>query len=248
MQLQVKQGLCLFEGSLPVDHLNPGLKHTVHYGRETGQKGSLDWFAMFCFERNNKRVKSMVKNTSAPVVSLANNVQSDIKARVDVFNDTAPSEFQCRQPITLTVRNRRYHLSQRERRDMEELGTTSFDDLQAFKVATVLGVHFRTGGWGRHRCGSVITTIYRGVSRYCIVNAFLMVTDETYASVTWLSVPIYPYLPFKIVLKVKLITDALQLLHPSVIPVDRIVPTTVSVMPDSDGIHFWMMRGKGIDR
>ena len=72
---------------MPVDHLNPGLKHTVHYGRETGRKGSLGWFSMFCFERNNKRVKKMVKNTSAPVVSLDNNILSDIKTRIDVFND-----------------------------------------------------------------------------------------------------------------------------------------------------------------
>ena len=74
-----------------------------------------------------------------------------------------------------------------------------------------------------------------------------MVADETYASVTWLSTPIYPYLPFKIVVKVKLITDDEQLSHPSVIPVNRIQPTAVSVMPDSDDIHFWMMREKGID-
>ena len=39
-----------------------------------------------------------------------------------------------------------------------------------------------------------------------------------------------------------------QRLHPNVMPADRIQPTTVSVMPDNDGIHFWMMRGKGIDR
>ena len=248
MRLQLKQGLCLFEGSLPVDHLNPGLKHTVHYGRETQRKGCLDWFTMFCFERNNKRVKKMVKSTSYPVVSLANNVQADIISRIDVFADKSPSDFQCEEPITLTVPIKGYHLSQRERRSMETWGTTSFEDSQTFKVARVLGVHFRTGGWGRRRCGSVITTIYRGVSRYCIVNAFLMVTDKTYASVTWLSTPIYPYLPFKIVVKVKLITDVQQLLHPSVIPVDRIQPTTVSVMPDTDGIHFWMMREKGIDR
>ena len=231
-----------------MDHLNPGLKHTVHYVRETEKKGCLDWFSMFSFERNNKRVKSMVKSTSCPVGSLANNLQSDIISRIDVFTDKSPSDFQCEEPITLTVPIKGYHLSQRERRSMETWGTTSFEDLRAFKVARVLRVHFRTGGWGRHRCGSVITTIYRGVSRCCIVDAFLMVTDETYASVTWLSTPIYPYLPFKIVVKVKLITDAEQLLHPSVIPADRIQPTSVSVMPDSDGIHFWMMRGKGIDR
>ena len=231
-----------------MDHLNPGLKHLVHYGRETGQKGSLDWFAMFVFERNNKRVKGMVKHTAQPVKSLANNLESDITTRLELFASKKPSDYECAQPITLGVRDRLYAVSQRERDGMEALGVTSFDDLQAFKVATVLGVHFRTGGWGRRRCGSVITTIYRGISRYCQVNAFFLVSDETYASVTWMSTPIYPHPPYKIVLKVKLITDAEQLLHPSVIPADRIQPTSVSVMPDSDGIHFCMMRGKGIDR
>ena len=51
------------------------------------------------------------------------------------------------------------------------LGVTSFSDFRAFKVAKVLGVHFRSGQWGCLRCSSVITTIYRGTSRYCIVNA-----------------------------------------------------------------------------
>ena len=236
------------EGSMPVDHLNPALKHLVHYGSETAKKGCLDWFAMFVFERNNKRVKGMVKSTSQPVTSLANNLQSDITTRLEILADKPPSDFECPQPIVFTVRIKRYDLSQRVRDGLEALGTTAFDDVQAFKVATVMGAHFRTGGWGRHRCDSVITTIYRDISRYCIVNAFLSVTDRTYASVTWLSTPIYPYLPFKVVVKVTIISDNEQRLYPSVIPADRIQPTTVSVMPDSDGVHFWMMRGKGLDR
>ena len=75
-----------------------------------------------------------------------------------------------------------------------------------------------------------------------------MVEDKTYVSVTWLSTPMYPYSPFKIVVKVKLMTDVEQMLHPSVMPVDRIQPTIVAVMPDGDNVHFWMMREKGIDR
>ena len=43
-------------------------------------------------------------------------------------------------------------------------------------------------------------------------------------------------------------TPAHQLLYPSVIPVDRIEHCTISVLPHSDGIHFYMMRDKGIDR
>ena len=131
---------------------------------------------------------------------------------------------------------------------MQMLGVTSFSDFRAFKVAKVLGVHFRSGQWGCRRCNSVITTIHRDISRYCIVNAFFLVQEKAYASVTWLTTPTYPCLPFKIVVKVRLMMPAQQLLCPSVIPVDRIEPCTVSVMPDSDGIHFFMLRDKGIDR
>ena len=53
----------LLEGSFPVDHLNPALKHVIHYGPQTGDAGVLDWVSMFVFERNNKRVKDMVKHT-----------------------------------------------------------------------------------------------------------------------------------------------------------------------------------------
>ena len=82
------------------------------------------------------------------MVSLANNVQADIISRIDVFTDKSPSDFQCEEPITLTVPIKGYHLSQRERRSMETWGTTSFEDLQTFKVVRALGVHFRTGGVG----------------------------------------------------------------------------------------------------
>ena len=54
--------------------------------------------------------------------------------------------------------------------------------------------------------------------------------------------------PFKIVVKVTLMTPEQQLLFPSVIPVGRIEPCTVSVIPDSDGIHFNMLCDKGVDR
>ena len=131
-----------------MDHLNPGLKHLVHYGRDTAKKGSLDWFAMFVFERNNKRVKGMVQHTAQPVTSLANNLESDITARIDLFTSKKSSDFEGPQPITWGACDRLYDISQRERDGMEALGVTSFDDLRAFKVATVLGVHFRTGGVG----------------------------------------------------------------------------------------------------
>ena len=107
----------------------------------------------------------------------------------------------------------------------------------------------RGGEWGKRRCGSVITTIYRQVSRYyCIVNVFLEVQGKAYASVTWLSTPMYPCLPFKLVVRVRMLTPEQQCQHRSIIPVDRIEPCTVAVLPHNDGVHFYMLRDKGTDR
>lgn len=59
------RGLVLLEGSFPVSHLNPALHHLVHYGMQTAKGGLLRWVAMWCFERNNKRMKRLVRNTGA---------------------------------------------------------------------------------------------------------------------------------------------------------------------------------------
>ena len=182
MTRDVGRGLVLLEGSFPVDHLNPGLKHLVHYGPQTGSRGLLDWFAMWSFERNNKRVKKMVKHAVRPLSSLANHIELDISTKMDSFSK--PSLNQGTE-IELTVSVKDYDLAGRATQALESLGVTSFRDLKFFKTCKVLGVvHFRSGEWGCRRCGSVITTIYRGISRYCIVDMFLMVQDKEYACVT----------------------------------------------------------------
>ena len=244
----VVKGLVLVEGSFPVDHLNPALKHLVHYGQQTAKNALLDWFSMFCFERNNKRVKGMVHHTAMPLSSVANHVELDIQGRIDAFSTKTASDFACVPAASLSMRIKDYDLSQRQKDDLQVLGVTSFRDFRAFQVVKVVGVHFRSGQWAQRRCSSVITIIHRDVSRYCVVNAFFLVQGKAYATVTWLSTPIYPCLPFKLVVKVRLVIPAHQLLCPSVIPVDRIEPCTVAVMPASDGIHFYMLRDRGIDR
>ena len=248
MGVSLVKGLVLLEGSFPVDHLNPALKHVVHYGPQTGDVGVLDWFAMFCFERKNKQVKGMVKNTVVPLASLANHVELDILAKLDVLSREDSVGGESPDFLILKVPMRRYRLSEREKNGMRALGITSFQRFQVFQAAHVLGVHFRGGEWGCHRCGSVIATIYRGVSRYCILKAFIQVQGKVYASVTWLSAPIYPYPHFKIVVKVRMMTPEQERVHRGVISVDRIEPCAVAVLPDEDGVHYYMLRDKGIDR
>ena len=85
MALGVVKGLVLLEGCFPIDHLNPALKHLVHYAQQTAQNAILDWYSMFCFERNNKRVKGLVHHTAMPLSSVANHVELDIQSRMELF-------------------------------------------------------------------------------------------------------------------------------------------------------------------
>ena len=80
------------------------------------------------------------------------------------------------------------------------------------------------------------------------MNVFLQLEGKAYVSVTWLSTPTYPCAPFKLVVKVRMLTPQQQRSHRSVIPVDRIDPCTVAVLPHNDGVHFYMTRDKGTDR
>ena len=38
--------------------------------------------------------------------------------------------------------------------------------------------HLKAGEWGGGPCGSVITTIYNGRSRYCVVDKFIQVQNN----------------------------------------------------------------------
>ena len=111
MKVGVDKGVSLLEGSFPVDHLHPALKHLLHYGKQTGDTGLLDWLSMFCFERNNKQVKHMVKSASHPLASLANHVEIDILARLELLakltadDVRAPLEPRLRNDVFLPIEN-----------------------------------------------------------------------------------------------------------------------------------------------
>ena len=133
-----------------------------------------------------------------------------------------------------------YHLINRR-------GVTDLSDLKGYRAVKILGQHFRVGEWGRQRCGSVVTTMVDHISRYCIVDRFFTVQQKTFALVTWLSVPTYPYAPNPLVVLVRF--PPIDSTQPSrVLSVDCIIPTNVSVLPDDDGVHFRVMRDKGTDR
>jgi hypothetical protein len=246
---QLLKGLVMLEGSFPVSHLNPALHHLVHYAVETARVGSLVWVSMNSFERNNKRMKGMVRSNAHPDVSLANDTQVDIAARVNSLDKdllgTQPPPL-----ITLSTKisGGLYIPTRRQRYCMSLIGVKRFDHIQGYNVARIRGIHFSCGEWGQRTCGSVFTTVYRGRSVYGILDRFMFVHGVEYAAVTWLSKPFYPYAPITLVVRVRMLLAADQPLNRCVIRCDRIEPCGVNVMPDEDGVHYYMMRTRGFDR
>ena len=151
--------------------------------------------------------------------------------------------------VELKARSRKFYIPSRDEKfAMGLVGATDFTNVTSFEIARVQGQHFKAGEWGQRRCGSVFVTTYRGRARYGIIARFLGVQDRTYAVVNWLSPPVYPFYPLTLLVKTKLMRAADQPRYRCVIRVNEIEPTGVGVMPDEDGIHFWMMRVKGTDR
>ena len=248
---QLVLGLVLLEGSFPVGHLNPILHHLVHYGMQTARNGSLNWTSLFCFERNNKRMKNLVRSNVHPEASLANMIQIDISSRTVTFEERLP----CEQPapaVALISRGRGrgkfYIVSRREKIALGLLGVTRFEGVRSFEAARIQGVHFKSGEWGHRICGSVITTVYCGRSRYGYVKRFLFVQSREFAVVNWLSKPIYPYAPITLVVRVHMLPETDQPSYRCVISCDDIEPCSVCVLPDDDGVHYNMMRTDGTDR
>ena len=95
-------GLCMVEGSIPAMHLNPLLHRFVHYPKLTAKKGCLRWFAMWTFERYNKKVKSLVKNKANPAASIASNVKLDMAARfvAHAHDEGADPQFEMKRAHT----------------------------------------------------------------------------------------------------------------------------------------------------
>jgi hypothetical protein len=241
-------GFILLEGGFPVDHINHAAHHFTHYGGQTYLAGLLRWCSMRVFERNNKRIKGLVRGTRRPLTELANNLQMDIATRFTCYEDQSELHGD-RPPRSILFSSTTHSWSRRERLRLSMMGVTSTtQNVMCFNAARILGVHFRANEWGQQTCGSVLTTIYLGRSRYCVVKRFLRTQNKSFAIVDWLSTPHYPYHPIRIVARVRELSPDEQLRHPPIISIDRVEPCQVAVLPDEDGLHYWMMRGSGTDR
>jgi len=155
--------------------------------------------------------------------------------------------------ISVSRRDRKFlGLTRNELGELRYLGCDADClSISAYKIAYIMGVHFRAGEWNqRPFCGSVVTCTLEGHSYYARVVTFLKVDDDEcpgYALVRWFSKPVYP---FDVPLVVRVGGDgrAVGTEFGSVIRITQIEPSRVIVEPALQADIFYMMRDAGYDR
>ena len=121
--------------------------------------------------------------------------------------------------------------------------------IMEFKVAYILGKHFKAGEWGNYRCGSVVTCVIDRQSYYARVERFFRVDGDScpgYASVRWFGQPHYP---LGTPMVVRCSEEEPQELVDSfgcILRITQIDPSQVIVERDDTG-YSWMMRDSGFD-
>lgn len=119
-----------------------------------------------------------------------------------------------------------------------------------YNIALIMGKHFRSAEWGKHRCGSVITCVLAGRSVYARVTKFFTVDGddgEGYASVIWFGAPEYPTNNPLIVRCREEDDQNLVDAYGSVLRITQIDPSQVVVERDNTTGYCWMMRDSGYD-
>ena len=178
------------------------------------------------------------RNPQCPNVNMTNNtVMTDTSNYISLLeeDDLYDLDAQDYHRCFLSMRGLRDEvLSELELADLRILGADVEDHLSitVFKIAHILGKHFRAGEWGQHRCGSVVTCVMAGRSVYARVNRFLQVDDDDcpgYASVTWFGAPEYPAHPNPVLVKCREddVENRLLDAYGSVIRITQIDPTQV---------------------
>ena len=248
------QAIALIEGCTPVDHHKPAWHRFIHTGESTESHAILDITWMMGFERYNKYLKNHVRNYQHPDISLAHTTsQTDTKHFLDMREEDydLPDEKKHQCYLAMESQNAST-LTAFEVADLRLLDVTIEDHLAIteYKIAYILGKHFRSGEWGEYRCGSVITVVLDGRSLYARVEKFFRVDEDDspgFASDIWFGVPEYP---FDIPLVVKCREEQPQELvdtHGCIVPITKIDPSPVMVEREDDGVHCYMMRDTGFD-
>ncbi len=249
------RSLALFEGCTPIDHLKPAMHHYAHYGISTIKFTILTILWMMGFERYNKHLKNHVRNVRHPEINLAHtSSQTETANYFELMEEMFDLPDDLYHKCCLSMPGRQDSLlSELEVGSLRVLGSNVEDifALREYNIAFIMGKHFRSAEWGKHRCGSVNTCVICGRSVYARVNKFFTVDGddcEGYASVSWFGVPEYPLGGSPLVVRCREeepqgLVDA----YGCVVKITQIDPSQIMVERDENTGYCWMMRDSGYD-
>lgn len=196
-----------------------------------------------------------MRDVSHPEAHLGNSVSSDVSARYmnmamrKVYDVTTDYHHLC----VLSFPDRHFQsLTRKEVTDFRMLGyKVDCLSASAYRIAHIMGIHFRAGEWQNSpRCGSVITCTRGGRSYYARVVRFLKINDDDspgFASVRWFGKPTYP-LGNPLVVRVPDDGSLVDFAFSSIVKLNDIEPSRVMVEHDLTPGVFYMMRDSGYDR
>ena len=206
-------------------------------------------------DRYNKYVKNLVRDMFRAEVNLAKGVTIDSAVHFYYLQKEGACYSLFSDPVHACFLRSEFdvEVTGDEMKDLQHLGcpVRYCSDVRGFRIAMILGKHFRAGEWGEGnniRCGSVVTCVINGRSLYARVLKFLKVDGDIYpgyASVRWFSAPTYvnPLCPVVALDG----SDIEREVGVNVLRITEIEPCQISVERSVGGDMFYMIRDAGYD-
>ena len=208
-------------------------------------------------ERWNKKCKNLTSNKKLPFESLDNSLVRDATARYFRWKrGCPPTRVMKTWRTAICGQSTTYVLSPEERSKIRvRCGCMAQRwSVCSHRIATVGGKRFSAGESLRvaKRCGSVVTTVVGGRSRYGLVKRFVRVLCRCpsmydFAILTWFPYPVYPD---RDPLTVRIDMNGVDMNDIGIVDVISlydIQPSRVAVEIDIEHDSMYMMRLEGLD-
>ena len=246
----MSEALCICEKKLPPSSMKPHVHPMVHYPRCVSIFGPLPHCWILGDERRNKVIKGMSKHRGRCEASIA---------RVYCEHVAGRDAIVCPQPVSLetgvTGKGKSFVVQDASVAQslLRIIEADVCPPLLAYKRAKICGKSFtasepmsgvRRVSEKMLRCGSVFTMVRGGRSIYGWIRRFISYGLVNMAEVNWLPVPEYP---LEMPVVVKLGFNSNRPVEPSVVLLDDIDPSPVSLLHDHDHNCLYVMRMIGID-
>ena len=213
--------------------------------------------------RYNKYVKTLCRDSNRAQANLAKTTQLDAAANFAklIKEPLYDMHKDLHHTCTLTGLAVKYTPPREIVGDLRMMASNVADrnSCVGFRIANILGVHFRAGEWGTRRrshsrrsdddrCGSVVTVLMGRRSLFARVLHFFRVIDDDnpgYAHVEWFSEPEYLYANNPLGVRCREDGREIELEYGNVVRITQIDPSQIMVEHEPSTSTYIMIRDSG---